>query len=234
MRKLSPDLAHALAAEYVLGTLRGAARRRFEAILREDREVEAIVRQWERSLTPLADTVPAVEPPARVWKAIESRIASTPDAADTGVWSSLGFWRSFGLLAGGVASVFLAAFLYLSSGPRGEPIFVAVLTAPDSAPRMVVSMHSPDLLRVRVVKPWQEARGKSLELWVLPKEGAPRSLGVIDNSVGDTLITILPTDPRVRGANALAISLEPSGGSPTKQPTGPVLASGVIAPVRKT
>ena len=232
MRKLPPDLAQALAAEYVLGTLRGAARRRFEAIMRADPAVEAIVRQWERGLTPLADAVPAVAPPARVWKAIEARLA--PAAADSGVWSSLGFWRSFGLLAGGVASVFLAAFLYLSSGPRGEPIFVAVLTAPDSAPRMVVSMHSPDLLRVRVVTPWQEARGKSLELWVLPKEGAPRSLGLIDNATGDTLITILPTDPRVRGANALAISLEPSGGSPTKQPTGPVLASGVIAPVRKT
>ena len=234
MRKLSPDLAQALAAEYVLGTLRGAARRRFEAIMREDSKVDAIVRQWERGLAPLADTVPAVAPPARLWKAIEARLAPATGAADSGVWSSLGFWRSFGLLSGGVASVFLAAFLYLSSGPRGEPIFVAVLTAPDSAPRMVVSMHSPDLLRVRVVKPWQEARGKGLELWVLPKEGAPRSLGMIDNAAGDTLITILPTDPRVRGANALAISLEPAGGSPTKQPTGPVLASGVIAPVRKT
>ena len=237
MRKLSADLAHALAAEYVLGTLRGGARRRLEAIMREDREVEAIVRQWEASLTPLAAQVPAVEPPARVWKGIESRIA--PAAAtpgESGVWASLGFWRGFGLMAGGVASVFLAAALYLSTGPRGEPIFVAVLTAPapDAAPRMVVSMHSPDLLRVRMVKPWQEATGKSLELWVLPKEGAPRSLGVIENVAGDTLITILPTDPRVRGANALAISLEPRGGSPTKQPTGPVLASGVIAPVRKT
>ena len=99
---------------------------------------------------------------------------------------------------------------------------------------MVVSMHSPDLLRVRMVKPWQEAANKSLELWVLPKEGAPRSLGVVANEMGDTLITILPTDPRVRGANALAISLEPPGGSPTRQPTGPVLATGVIAPVRRS
>ena len=231
MRKLPADLAHALAAEYVLGTLRGAARRRFEAIARADPATGEILRHWEDELTPLADQVAPVEPPARVWKEIESRIAPSARAQPP---LALGFWRSFGLMAGGVASVLLAAFLYLSSGPRGEPLFVAVLTAPDAAPRMVVSMHSPDLLRVRMVKPWQEAADKSLELWVLPKEGAPRSLGVVANEMGDTLITILPTDPRVRGANALAISLEPAGGSPTRQPTGPVLASGVIAPVRRS
>jgi len=230
MRKLSRDLAHALAAEYVVGTLIGRARRRFEAIMAADPAVEAIVREWERGLTPLAARVPAIEPPARVWKAIEARIASAP--ATSGFWTSLGFWRSFGLLAGGVASVLLAGFLFVSSGPRGEPLFVAVLTAPDAAPRMVVSMHSPNLLRVRMVKPWQQADDKSLELWVLPKEGAPRSLGLIANASGDTMIRIEPTDPRVRGANALAVSLEPRGGSPTRQPTGPVLCSGVIAPVR--
>lgn len=233
MRKLSRDLAQALAAEYVVGTLRGRARRRFEAIMGADPAVETIVREWERGLTPLAERVPAVEPPARVWKAIESRIGA-PGQASRGSWNSLGFWRSFGLLAGGVASVLLAAFLFISSGPRGEPLFVAVLTAPDSAPRMVVSMHSPNLLRVRMVKPWADADNKSLELWVLPKEGAPRSLGLVANAAGDTMITIESTDPRVRGANALAVSLEPRGGSPTKQPTGPVLCSGVIAPVRRT
>jgi anti-sigma-K factor RskA len=232
MRKLSRDLAHALAAEYVVGTLRGRARRRFEAIAREDPAVAAIVRRWEDGLTPLAERVPAVDPPERVWRGIEARIGATPAAS--GFWSSLGFWRSFGLMAGGVASVLLAGFLYISSGPRGEPLFVAVLTAPDAAPHIVVSMHSPDLLRIRMVKPWADTAGKSLEVWVLPKEGAPRSLGTIDNRVGDTLITVLPTDPRVRGANAIAVSLEPPGGSPTRQPTGPVVASGVIAPVRRS
>jgi anti-sigma-K factor RskA len=231
MRKLSRDLAHALAGEYVVGTLRGRARRRFEAIVAEDAEARAILAQWERGLAPLARRVPAIEPPARVWKAIEARIGPS-QAAARGLRESLGFWRSFGLLAGGVASVLLAAFLFLSGATRGDPLFVAVLTAPDSVPRMVVSMHSPDLLRVRMVKPWKEASDKSLELWVLPKEGAPRSLGLIANAPGETDIRIDPSDPRVAGANALAISLEPRGGSPTQAPTGPVLCSGVIAPVR--
>lgn len=231
MRALSSDLAHALAAEYVVGTLRGAARRRFEAIARADARVAGIVRRWEAGLVPLIDRLPGVDPPARVWRAIEARIGGREPGA-RGVWSSVGFWRGFGLLAGGVASVLLAAFLHLAGGPRGEPVFVAVLTAPDAAPRVVVSMHSPDLLRVRMVQPFPETPGKGLELWVLPKEGAPRSLGMIANRPGDTLIHMPATDARVRGANALAVSLEPAGGSPTRQPTGPVLCSGVIAPVR--
>lgn len=230
MRKFSAELANALAAEYVLGTLRGRARQRFEAITRADPDVAAIVRRWEDSLTPLAERVAPVEPPARLWQEIEARIYPAKPASAT----NAGLWRTFGLVSGGLASALLAFFLYISTGPRGEPVFVAVLSAPDSVPRMVVSMHSPDLLRVRVVQPWTGMENKGLELWVLPKEGAPRSLGMVTNAKGDTLITITTTDPRVQGANALAISLEPPGGSPTKQPTGPVLASGVIAPVRRT
>ena len=236
--RLGPEAAHALAGEFVLGTLRGPARRRFEAMVRADPRLADVVRRWEEVLVPLAQPIAPVEPPARVWRAIEARIdAASPrrGAAGSSFWDSVAFWRPVGLLAGGLATMLLAFFLYISTGPRGEPVFVAVLTeaAPGTEVRTVVSMHSPDLLRVRVVKPW-EASGRSLELWVLPREGKPRSLGLVANAPGDTLIEITATDPRVQGATALAISMEPPGGSPSGAPTGPVVASGVIAPVKRT
>lgn len=257
MRKLSQAAAHALAGAYVLGTLRGPARQRFEAMRRDDPTLAAVVRDWEAGLTPLAERVPPVEPPARVWKAIEARLDSARPGTESSsslspgrptseawrgsgssLWSSLAFWRTFGLTAGGLASVLLATFLYLATGPRGEPVFVAVLTDPRAAatapPHLVVSMHSPDLLRVRMVRPWQGIEKKSLELWVLPTQGNPRSLGTFTNATGDTMITITTADPRVQGAYALAVSVEPPGGSPTGQPTGPVVASGSIAPVRRS
>ena len=245
MRRLSQSAAHAIAGEYVLGTLRGPARRRFEAMMRADPELGRVVSQWEAGLTPLADRIPPVQPPARVWKVIEARIDSarpgTESSREPGrgsIWSSLAFWRTFGLTAGGLASVLLATFVYLSTGPRGEPVFVAVLTDPTAAatatPHLVVSMHSPDLLRVRMVRPWQDMGTKSLELWVLPTQGKPRSLGTFSNVPGDTMIKITTADPRVKGAYALAVSVEPAGGSPTGQPTGPVVASGSIAPVRRS
>jgi len=144
------------------------------------------------------------------------------------------FWRVFGLVCAGLATVLLAFFVWISGAPRDEAVFVAVLTAQDSVPRMVVSMHEPDVLRVKVVKPWKNVEGKSLELWVLPADGAPRSLGLVPNSGEETVIRVATTDSRLRSANALAVSLEPRGGSPTRQPTGPVLCTGAIAPVRRT
>jgi anti-sigma-K factor RskA len=238
MRKLNHDLAHRLAAEYALGTLRGRARERFEAIARADSEVEAIRRQWEAAFAPFAERVPAVEPPARVWTRIEERIAQL--GTRTGAGSSLAFWRSFGLVAGGVATVLLAAFLYLQARPQpdAQPLMLAVLSspAPASEARMVITFTAPDTVHVRNYRPWKsvEDEGKGLELWALPKEGAPRSLGMIPNVKGEMKLKVPVDDARLLNANALALSAEPKGGSPTKQPTGRVLCSGAVASTRKT
>ena len=224
--KLSREAVEALAGEFVLGTLRGRARSRFAAMKASDPSIALAIRRWEAAITPLAERVAPIEPPARLWRAIESRIAPERSAASS-------FWQPFGLISGGVATVLLAFVLWTLALPSAEPEFVAVLMAPDSAPRMVVSMHQPDLLKVRMVKPWKVDQGMGLELWVLPKDGKPRSMGMVKNEMGETVIHISRGDPRGEGAVALAVSLEPMTGSPTGQPTGPVLCSGVIAPVRR-
>ena len=233
MKRPTGDLAQRLASEYVLGTLRGRARRRFEAWMAQDPALAAVVRRWEEGLVPLAERVPPIEPPARVWRAIEARIAEGTSPRSESFWSSLAFWRTFGSVAGGVAVVLTALFLWLSQGPRGEPLFIAVLTTADQQPHVLVSMHSPDILRVRMVKPVEDGEGRDLELWVIPKDGAPRSLGVMPNHDGDTIIHITSADPRVRGASALAVTLEPHGGAPQGKPTGPRVLAGPIIPVRK-
>ncbi len=230
MRRLDPQLALALAAEYVVGTLRGRARRRFEAIARADPAVAAAVERWESELTPLAGRVPPVEPPARVWSAIEERIA--PRAARASFWSSLAFWRAFGLVAGGVASVLFAAFLWLAPAPGSEPMFLAVLCSTDESPRIMVTMESRGMLRVHTMKPWPRAEGKSLELWAMPEHGPPRSLGMVPNADEEMTMPLAPDDPRLRGARMLAVSMEPAGGSPMPHPTGPLLASGPVVALK--
>lgn len=70
-----PDLADRLAAEYVLGTLHGGARRRFRQQLARSRVLQDAVKRWERQLTPAAARLDGPAPAERVWRAIEARIS---------------------------------------------------------------------------------------------------------------------------------------------------------------
>jgi anti-sigma-K factor RskA len=64
---------------------------------------------------------------------------------------------------------------------------------------------------------------------VIPTGGKPHSLGLVDP--GRPIKVIVPPElrPHVKADSVLAISVEPLGGSPTGQPTGPVIANGTLA-----
>jgi anti-sigma-K factor RskA len=227
------DLAHpgrqdrldALAAQYALGTLRGPARDRFTRAMRSDPAVAAAARAWERRLAGLAAEVPPVTPPPRVWTAIAGRLglkdAGRPVA---GWWDRLGLWR--GLAIDSLAGLVALGVTDLARPPAGESL-VVVLAGSDSRPAMVATALSGD--RVITLKPVQAADpgpGRSFELWALPDGAAPRSLGVIPR--GDVVRLPLPGREALAGIPALAVSLEPAGGSPTGALTGPVVYTGRI------
>jgi len=73
MNYRKPELQQRLAAEYVLGTLQGPARRRFERLLVEDRALQQLVQVWERRLAPWLAAVPAQPVPPEVWQRIRER-----------------------------------------------------------------------------------------------------------------------------------------------------------------
>jgi len=226
MRPFSPELAHALAAEYVLGTLRGRARARFATLARADAALAAVLAEWENALTPLAAGIPAIEPPERVWQAIERRIAPRDAARAPSFWESLAFWRFAGA---GLAAAVLALLLVIGGqqGAPDGPTLVSVLATPDQDVRMVIERHAM-VLKVRMVKPWVTMPGQDLELWVVPRDGKPRSLGVVPFD-RDSEIRPASLDAKLLEGVAFAVSKEPRGGSPTGAPTGPIVCSGAIA-----
>jgi anti-sigma-K factor RskA len=220
-----PDIADRLAAEYVSGLMRGAARQRFEALLPAHAALRGAVRAWQDRLMPLTAVVEPVQPSAALWSRIEGRIQGAP--AKPGWGRQLAFWRGFSALAG-VAALALAVML-ANPGPVQPPIVVvlsAAAPAGGATPASFVASITADG-RAMVTKPLVNVSleaNRSLELWSLPPSGAPRSLGLIAADKA----TVVQRGKVLEGTSAFAVSLEPAGGSPTGQPTGPVLYVGKL------
>ena len=75
-----PELLDRLASSYALGTLRGGARRRFEALAREHIRVRLAARMWQERLGSITELQPATQPSANVWKRIENLVQAEPVA----------------------------------------------------------------------------------------------------------------------------------------------------------
>jgi len=238
-----PELQQRLAAEFALGTLRGRARQRFQSFMAEDPALAAAVQEWELRLAPMAAAVAPVQPPARVWRAIQERIGSAPSRSG-GLWVSLAFWRNLGLAASGMAAGLLAAIVLIAPqapSPAPAPVvirlpsnemgatYLAVLSDPKTQKPMLVVSAGRDShdLWVKTLDPAIHVPDRSLELWGLPPGGNPKSLGVIARSDKMTALKLVAAaDQALADLPALAVSLEPAGGSPTGAPTGPVLYTG--------
>ncbi len=217
MNLFREELPDRLAAEYVLGTLTGGARRRFEALLPAHPALRAAVAGWEKRLLPMALKAEPVPPPARVWTAIEGKLGWTVAAKTSPL--RLRFWQAFATAAT-VVAVVLATSTH--NGPTEAPMIV-VLHATKGTETLVAGLSADR--RQLSIQPLQRVAltpDRSLELWALKKDGPPASLGVI---AADKLTAVnkhaLPADTK-----GLAVTLEPLGGSPTGGPTGPVLFVG--------
>lgn len=231
-------LADRLAADYVMGTLRGPAHRRFETLLLAHPALRAAVQDWQARLGVLSADITPVEPSPQVWAGIQQRLFGSPASAKADVdtfsrwWQKLALWQSWAALAT-VAAVALGVLLQQPL-PVQPPIVVimqstdpALQQASDAIKTQFVASISGDG-RSLVLKPISGAKvtaQQALELWALPAHGKPpRSLGLI---ASDKATTVLRTS-LLQGNDGFAVSVEPSGGSPTGAPTGPVISVGKL------
>ncbi len=223
-----------VAAEYVLGVLPAEERQAIARRIESEPEFARLVERWEADLSPLAAAYPEVEAPASVKAAVDRRLfsgaaASSPTLASTerrSFLSSLAFWR--GLAIASLAALALFIALPLINPPANAPDLrlVASLAPKDSDVHYFVvydaRTHDVGLSHVT----GERAEGRDFELWVIDGQQAPVSLGVIPAGTNVHLAIDDATRSYIELGAVFAISLEPSGGSPTGQPTGPVVAAG--------
>ena len=226
MRYPDPELLDRIAREYVVGTLRGRARVRFETVMQSNETARRCVREWEERLLPLSLGLAPVAPQSSTWRAVESRLDR--DAGGRG--GAGGTLRSFRFAIAAMIALAAVGLGWLLVTRPGAPAAIAVL-APEGQPAIWNVETFPDRERIKIVVagdiPAQP--GKSYELWALPEGRSPVSLGLMP-SQNETRRLDAAQLAALAESKQVAVSLEPPGGSPIGTPTGPVLYVGTIAP----
>lgn len=221
----SPHL-DALCGEYLLGTLRGPARRRFERTLRHEPLVALRHQYWQQLFALRYANGIAVQPSASVWRRLSRELElqryRTPWFRRIGIWQ---IW------AGAATAALMLALSFNILQPRFAPEFTEIAQLSGEDKNVIVTASFSDngkQLALRAGRPIVAGPNQSYELWLLPESGeAPISLAVLGQL--DSQFT-LPTAyaQRILSGAKFAVSVEPAGGSPTGAPTGPVILVGAI------
>ena len=233
-----PELsdAEAFAAEHALGVLTAAERARAELRMAREPGFAADVEAWAARLAPMVADITEVAPSAAVWPRIERGLPANDNAG-----AGLAFWRRAAMGGFGLAAAsLLAAVLIVSQRP---PTVVAPRPQPGQMLNARIDTPKGDHLFVAAYDPTRQAvlisslvppgagAGHVHQLWLIPADGKPRSLGFVTpgTSVTIPVSTLLASLADERAA--LAVSVEAPGGSRKDGPTGPVVAVGKLSKI---
>ncbi|ACL73710.1 conserved hypothetical protein [Thioalkalivibrio sulfidiphilus HL-EbGr7] len=222
-----PELRERLSAEYALGTLRGAARRRFERLMARDSELSARVAAWEERLAHMAwSSAPVVRVPDRNWSAIQQRIQPMPNRQRPGLWNSLAFWRGLGMVASVLAVVLLILPGPQPSAPDAMPERVAMVTeaGSESASWLITAAAGGQQIMARAISPPAMPEGEVCVLWLVWPDGAVRAIGVLPEE-GEMRLPMPAMDRQPYQAQ-VAVTIERSSELPMTRPAGPKVFSG--------
>jgi anti-sigma-K factor RskA len=215
----------ALIGEYLLGTLRGGARRRFERALRDEPRVALRLRSLQSVYAPNWSERVAQPVPASGWQRLERELGLARLRAPW--YARLSFWRGWAI--GATAALALAVGV-VALRPLVEPSLAPIARLAGPGVAIVNAAMSSDgrTLELRAARPVIAGPAQSYELWLLPAEGGPPiSLAVLGQLDGRFAVPSAQVG-RLRVGAKLAVSIEPAGGSPTGAPTGPVILVGDI------
>lgn len=237
-----PELseAEAFAAEHALGVLTAPERVAAELRMAREPAFAADVEAWRDRLAPMVEAVAAVEPPAALWPRIERGLPANDNA---GAGAS-GRWRTVAMWSMGTAAASLAAVAVMITNPdlvRPAPASTPVVAAApgqvlnarldtDKGEHLFVAAYDPDRKAVMIssLVPPGAGAGHVHQLWLIPADGRPRSLGFVTPGASMTIPVAATLAALADDKAALAISVEAPGGSKKDTPTGPVVAVGKL------
>ena len=230
MNYLNHELQHALAAEYVLGTLRGSARVRFQKLQLLHPELKQVTHQWEAHINSLGEQLKPVSPDPVVWDKVVARLDGvTPQVAASNVVKleqKAKRWRAATMFAA-AATILLAVLMVNPQSPDVlSPDRLTVVQNTQNQPLWLIEVFS-QTLDIKTTELVDTKAQNDYELWMVPSNGnAPISLGLLPQRGQASLAKIAQFDSL--DIAALAVSLEPKGGSPTGAPTEVLYVSELV------
>ncbi|MGA0605299.1 anti-sigma factor [Phenylobacterium sp. VNQ135] len=231
----------ALAAEHALGVLTGAERARAEARMARDPAFAALVDAWRIRLAPLADEVEPVTPPQQAWDRIAARLPANDNGA---VVRRLRFWRGAAVGGFALAAASLGGVMFLANRPPvvvqppaaapGALLNASLMPNAGGVQPLFVAAYDPQrkaLIVTSLVPPGTDPLHVH-QLWLIPEDGRPRSLGMVEPGRSKAMPMPQPMTDMISEGAELAVSVEPPGGSTNPQgPSGPIAAQGKLAPI---
>ncbi len=221
MNYLTEERKNSLSSEYVLGTLHGRARLRYQSLLVAHRPMRQALWRWEKHLNALGAALPEQTPDPSVWERIQHRLGfvAEPDNVTSldAKRAAANRWRWLAAAAS-IAAIALAVVL-MRQTPVMPPVPSQVAVVQGSAAEALWLIELTESnIQIQATSQFAPQPDKDYELWLVAADGrAPVSLGLLPES-GRASLARNPLFDRVDVA-ALAVSLEPPGGSPTGSPT---------------
>jgi anti-sigma-K factor RskA len=216
------------AAQYALGVGDAASRAAAVRRIATDPAFASQVAAWSERLHPLDIAYGEETPPPAMKQRIERELFGAGLASHASRPVST-VWRPVALAASIALLVSLGFNLRNALEPSGEPARLIVSLEAADSPVKFLALYEPGTRAVRlsqVAAPRQPAN--DYELWLVEGSQAPVSLGVLPQQGVAEIVVPPALAGRFAEGAALAISLEPQGGSPTGAPTGPIVASGAL------
>ncbi|WP_110602261.1 anti-sigma factor [Salinicola lusitanus] len=224
-RLTDPEEREVAAGEYVLGTLTGAQRAEFEALLAVSADLQHSVEAWRERLQLLNQQLEPVAPPKRVWPDIAARLGLR-----TGPLQRLDFWRAFSGIAT-AAALILAIVALVPRGPAMMPgEYVFVINQPNGQTAWILNATLNGKMMVQAISPEPMPEDKGGELWMM-ENGTPVSLGMLPNH-GEATMQLPAKMLGLMKTADFAVSMEPREGAPGGKPTGPVIDAGKLVQIR--
>jgi anti-sigma-K factor RskA len=226
-----------LAVDFILGLTEGAETERAERLLQTDAQFATLVLMWREKMGEIDQTATEKAPAILRWDSLEKALdaptqqAITKPASESmlaSLWQNLSFWRPAAMAAGLAAVVLGFGLSNQLAKPPEKPVYVAVLQTGDGRAGAVVNAYADGTVTMVPLETIGVPEGRILEVWTLQtRQQGPVSVGRLDKA--RTLKLDLKALSRPDVGHLFEITLEPTGGSPTGKPTGPVLMKGLAS-----